>query len=253
MIARRPGRAGMSDSRRPLMLGGASVALLALLGAMAWGAAGEPTDPSTACLIDGEPPAVEVMMIDTSDQLISKQRQYVERYTYGVVDGMEPHERLIVVELTEDGRAELVLIDTCIPMQNSNEARRRFREEVEEPLGEALSRLAGRDNSPESPIIESAVAVADRDDWRDAHGEVRLHLLTDGLQNTGWQNFYQANVARELHEDLLEGVTIKIVALRNNDHEARQKGAFELLGDEFANLGGTTDYDPPGWLHLIEP
>lgn len=245
-------KAASGVKQRALLMGAAAMAMVGSVAAIAWTSAGNPTDPQTNCLIGERPPEVEVIAVDTTDKLLAQQKEFAQRYATKVFNEMSPYDRLILVQLSGTDGAPKVLLDSCIPLLNSNKSRREMQERIVEPLKDAMDRLEREPTRDHSPIIEFVVAIADRDDWYDRNGEMRVRLMTDAMQHTDRESRYRQDNPRELPDDLLVGITLELVPLHNSRDENAQPEAFGKLSTALSGMGADVEYAPPRWLYLID-
>lgn len=239
--------------RSTALLGAAALVVVAGAGATAVYSTSKAVDPETDCLAHEKAPNSNVIAIDTTDQLIAEQVGYVERKLGAIIDNTQPYERFAVVEISGNINSELEpLIARCFPLQNSNVARNRLKAEVLAPVRALLDELGTRAANPQSPIIESIVAISDRADWKDKDGKIKIYLLTDGLQNTGRLTFYGQNGAQPVLGSPLAGITVQILPLTNRRDASLQAAAFDRMERTLSELGATVEFHRPGWLTLSE-
>jgi hypothetical protein len=235
--------------RRLLKLAPAAIAILATVALIGSGVMleGRPLDPRTDCPLAGDPAHVQVIALDTTDQLLRDQPRLVDRAVDGVVSNVSAGDRLAVAEIREGGLEQDLLFNRCAPGQGSNVERNRLRDAVRVPIGSALETLATRPQARQSPIIESLIALVDHPDLQPTRGRLTIELLTDGLQLSSFASAYSGQPFPPPQRGLLNGVTIHLVVLHNARDAGRQQRGVEMLVAWLRDSGARVEHDPFTW------
>jgi hypothetical protein len=233
----------------PFKLAAAALAVFATLGLLSTGVLfeGMRLNPRNDCPRSGDPPAVEVVALDTTDQLLRAQPRLVGRVVDQVVSGTAPGDRLAVAEIREGGLEQHLSFNRCVPGRGSNVERNRLRDAVREPISHALQSLAGQPEAGKSPIIEAIIALVDHPELQPTRGHLKINLLTDGLQSSSFASAYTGKSFPAPLKNLLQGVTIRLVVLRNARDLARQRRGVEMLLAWMRGCGARVEYDPFAW------
>jgi hypothetical protein len=206
-----------------------------------------PLDLRTDCPQVGDPAGVNVVALDTTDRLMKEQPLLVERMIDGVVAGIPAGDRLAVAEIRNAGLEPQLAFNRCVPGKDSNVERNRFRNAVRAPVHEALEAMATRPEAARSPVVESLIALVDHPQLQPTRGRITIHLLSDGLQASDFATAYGDRPFPPVVNNLLSGVTIRLVVLHNPRDAARQRQGVERLVAWLRGSGARVEYEWSTW------
>jgi hypothetical protein len=195
------------------------------------------------------------IVVDTTDPLLTGSMTDSLDAISAAMAGLKPGDRVVVTEL--DGAVQSAptpLVDACLPLLDSNLARRRMRERIETPLREKLATLAKSPTSETTPLIETVLYLAGERRLNGPTSRLSILLITDGLQNSPIATAYHRRgpFAPPKDKQALMGATVTFFLIRNpRDFQLQPAGVHHLV--EWLRQAGATvaEHDPP-WMMLAE-
>lgn len=230
------------ETRRQSVIPSFGVIALLVVGIFAYYQLGThvPEMDHRLCPKDTGPIGATILLLDTSDPLAPKHRAELERLSGQIASeqagrmGIEPHELLVVYELTQDPGMPRQLIEVCRPQKSPQDRTwrddirqgRRFAERDWTRFEEALANVFPEDEGEPnaiSPLLETIAVLAARHapgKRGDRRFKVHLVVFSDLLQHSPRLSHYDSypdaremlHRTRDLFTDLT-GVRVSLFRL----------------------------------------
>jgi hypothetical protein len=250
---RRPGRARLNQAFVWL----AFLAVVATgVGAAKWvgdRSVSAAVDPEKHCFLHRQDPAVEALLVDTSDPMVRAQSRTATQVVEDILASLPTGGRFALIE--SDPRAPTEtdpVFDACKPGADGNLERRQGQEEFQRPVLDLLERMQGRPPAPQSPLVETIVAISSDRSLRTDDVPLTIRVLTDGLQNSDlWSSYDPLAIVPEPGTEALRDVRVEIILLRNpRDAHLQRKGVRDLVR-WLQQAGATVRCREPPWMALL--
>lgn len=209
-----------------------------------------PLDPQSLCRLDQPPPAVTLVLVESSDALEARHKRRLKAAIAEEAQRLPRYGRLILLGLRPDTpREPKALFSLCNPgdgrlanplFANPQRIQVRWQTQFLEPLQAAANRAAaGRKGARASPLIEAISAAALEPDFASPEAQRRFVLVSDLLEHdpeTGFSTYSESpslgrytQLSPGFHAPDLSGVAVRVVALDREGLAARQVAARDAL------------------------
>ena len=190
---RRSGRRGRGPNVPLLMV--SAVLVIGALGGTGWyiKSVGSrfATDEATGCLTESTAPVAALFLVDATDKLSAENAARIKTHIEDIVKELPRYSKVIVVPFGGDQAVPLQpVFDQCVPGQAGDERldegamllQQRF-DQFAEVLSELATQLTEVPDAPASPITNQVVRAVSDDVLHWEGEEMRLILISDGLQS----------------------------------------------------------------------
>ncbi|NBC19896.1 MAG: hypothetical protein GVY06_02420 [Alphaproteobacteria bacterium] len=167
------------------------------------------TDAATNCRLDRKDPAHTVILIDQSDPFRANDVAWVRELVEAEARALPRAGRLTVVQPDlDDPYAPRALFSACSTgspdrahpvLSNPRMIEDTWRAEFRAPVIESVEMALRDTRQPQSPLMETLFAIADRPDFRAGGRGLRLVIVSDLMQHSQGFSFYRAGADPEAY------------------------------------------------------